>query len=124
MDELKWGTPDELKDLLCEVVGWKSVYGTEGERIFPENLQRKLQEVSYFRDHPDYLQLHNVSPKGNFLTALYKHSNATQTVVFMSHFDTVNTEEYGDLEHDACNPIELTKKLHERMDELSEEASK
>ena len=42
--------------------------------------------------------------------------------VLISHFDTVQTEEYGVLEPLAFNPEELTKKLFEHKDELPEEA--
>ena len=33
----------------------------------------------------------------------------------LSHFDTVKTEEYGDLEEFAFQPEELTNLLHERI---------
>ena len=42
----------------------------------------------------------------------------------LSHFDTVNTEEYGDLEEYAYQPEELTKLLLNRIDELSGDAQK
>lgn len=30
MEKLKWGTPEALRSLLCEVVGWKSMTLTNG----------------------------------------------------------------------------------------------
>src|SRR6185437_10405502 len=52
----------------------------------------------------------------------YKHPHATETVVLISHFDTVWTEEYGVLEPLAFHPEELTKKLLEHKEDLPEAA--
>jgi arginine utilization protein RocB len=122
MEQLRWGRPDALRQLLCEVVSWKSMTLTEGEREFPSKLQAKLQGVTYFQENPSHLGLHDADLGRRFLTALYKHPNAVETIVLISHFDTVNTEEYGDIEEFAYQPEELTKLLHERMDELPEDA--
>ncbi|MFJ7727449.1 M20/M25/M40 family metallo-hydrolase [Neobacillus sp. NPDC097160] len=122
MEELKWGTPGALRTLLCEVVSWKSMTLTVGEREFPSKVQAKLQELAYFKKNPDYLALHDVDLGRSFLTALYKHPEAIDTIVFISHFDTVNTEEYGDLEEFAYQPEKLSKLLLSKMDELPEDA--
>ncbi|RBP88695.1 arginine utilization protein RocB [Cytobacillus firmus] len=122
MTQLRWGTPDALRRLLCEVVSWKSMTLTEGERKFSFKVTAKLKELTYFRENPDYLRLHDTDFGRCFVTALYKHPDATETIVLISHFDTVNTEEYGDLQEYAHLPEELTKLLHSRADELPEEA--
>ncbi|RKJ37933.1 M20/M25/M40 family metallo-hydrolase, partial [Butyricicoccus sp. 1XD8-22] len=51
-----------------------------------------------------------------------KHSSAKDTIVLISHFDTVQTEEYGDLEELAFHPELLTKELMKRKDNLKEDA--
>lgn len=122
MTQLRWGTPDALRRLLCEVVSWKSMTLTEGEREFSFKVTAKLKELTYFRENPDHLGLHDADLGRRFVTALYKHPDATETIVLISHFDTVNTEEYGDLQEYAHLPEELTKLLHSRADELPEEA--
>ncbi|MGG3467600.1 M20/M25/M40 family metallo-hydrolase [Neobacillus pocheonensis] len=122
MEQLRWGTPDALRRLLCEVVSWKSMTLTEGEREFPFKVHAKLAEVTYFQENPNHLGLHDADFGRRFLTALYKHPSAEETIVLISHFDTVNTEEYGDLEEYAYKPEELTKLLLNRMDELPGEA--
>ncbi|WP_075617240.1 M20/M25/M40 family metallo-hydrolase [Paenisporosarcina indica] len=122
MKELLWYTPEALRSLLCEVVSWKSMTSSDGEREFPFKVQSKLQDIPYFQDHPDLIELTDADHGRRFLTALYKHPEATETVVLISHFDTVNTEEYGDLEALAFEPEMLTKALHERKDELPEDA--
>ncbi|RHW36692.1 M20/M25/M40 family metallo-hydrolase [Lysinibacillus yapensis] len=122
MSNYKWSTPEQLRSLLCEVVSWDSISHTEGERRFPFKLQQKLLENDYFKEHPDYLSLHEADFGRHLVTALYKHPEATETVVLISHFDTVQTEEYGDLEGLAFHPELLTKELLKRKSDLNEEA--
>ncbi|MEH7346033.1 M20/M25/M40 family metallo-hydrolase [Bacillus sp. JJ1532] len=122
MTQLRWGEPESLRELLCEVVSWKSMTLTEGECEFPVKLLAKLQELDYFTHHPDHLRLDNADLGRRFLTALYKHPEASETIVLISHFDTVNTEEYGDIEPLAYQPEALTKLLHERINDLPEDA--
>ncbi|MEH7389948.1 M20/M25/M40 family metallo-hydrolase [Bacillus sp. JJ1474] len=122
MTQLRWGEPEALRELLCEVVSWKSMTLTEGEREFPVKLLAKLQELDYFTHHPDHLRLDDADLGRRFLTALYKHPEASETIVLISHFDTVNTEEYGDIEPLAYQPEALTKLLHERIHDLPEDA--
>ena len=121
MNQLSWGTPEALRKLLCEVVGWRSMTLTEGELNFPSKVEAKLQGLGYFQDNPTQLLLNDADQGRRFLTALYKHPAAKETIVLISHFDTVNTEEYGDLEAFAYQPEELTNMLHERLDGLSED---
>jgi arginine utilization protein RocB len=124
MEQSKWGTPETLRQLLCEVVSWKSMTLSEGEREFPLKVQAKLQELTYFQNFPNQMALHDADLGRRLLTALYRHPDATETIVLISHFDTVSTEEYGDLEPFAYKPEELTKLLHNRIHELPEDAVK
>ncbi|MEN1967544.1 M20/M25/M40 family metallo-hydrolase [Lentibacillus sp. N15] len=124
MTTSKWGTPESLHDLLNELVSWKSITLSEGELHFPMKLQTKLQGLAYFQQHPENLALHDADLRRTFLTALYKHPDATESICLISHFDTVNTEEYGDFEALATQPAELTKFLLERETELPNEVLK
>ncbi|MFF2497870.1 M20/M25/M40 family metallo-hydrolase [Peribacillus sp. NPDC058075] len=122
MSQLLWGTPETLRALLCELVSWESRTLTVGERTFPYKVQEKLRELEYFKRNPEYLSLHEADLGRNFVNAFYKHPDSKETVVLISHFDTVHTEEYGDLETLAFQPEELTRKLHDRKGDLPEEA--
>ncbi|MBG9455136.1 amino acid degradation protein [Lysinibacillus sphaericus] len=113
MNVYLWNTPEKLRALLCEIVSWKSRTLTKGEHEFAYKLKNKLQTLSYFHENPEFIELHDAGLERNAVTALYKHSSATETVVLISHFDTVHTEEYGELEPLAFYPEELTKKLME-----------
>ncbi|MFS0646337.1 M20/M25/M40 family metallo-hydrolase [Siminovitchia sp. 179-K 8D1 HS] len=122
MASFLWNSPHSLRKLLCELVGWKSQTLTDGERSFAYKLEKKLGELAYFQQNPEHVALHDAGLGRNAVTALYKNKDAKDTIVLLSHFDTVQTEEYGDLEPLAFNPEKLTKALHERKGELPEEA--
>lgn len=122
MTQLMWSTPEALRTLLCEVVSWKSMTLSDGEREFPYKIQSKLQNIPYFQRHSEHIELTEVDHGRKFLTALYKHPQAKETIVLISHFDTVNTEEYGDMEALAFEPEMLTKALMDKIDELPEDA--
>jgi arginine utilization protein RocB len=116
-----WGTPSELKELLLELVSWESVTLSEGEREFPVRLEKKLRQLDYFRKHPENLALHQADLGRQFLTALYKHPEAKQTICLISHFDTVDVQEYGQLRNLATRPEELTEAFRKRAAEFSED---
>ncbi|MCT6924069.1 M20/M25/M40 family metallo-hydrolase [Metasolibacillus sp.] len=110
---MNWNTPEKLRALLCEIVSWESRTLTQGENEFAYKLKDKLQTLSYFQQQPEFVELHDAGLGRHAVTALYKHPTATETVVLISHFDTVHTEEYGELEPLAFYPEKLTKKLME-----------
>src|SRR5699024_4335492 len=81
-------------------------------------LQDKLIEITYIRENPSHIQFHNADKERNAVTALYKHKEATQTVVLISHFDTVHTKDFGALEQYALQPKELIKQFKKIIDQL------
>lgn len=117
-----WGTPEKLQQLLCELVSWKSITLSEGEVEFALLLKEKLEELPYFKEHPEYLSLTEVNWGRQNVTALYKNPEAVDTVVLISHYDTVETGEYGDLEPLACLPDKLAEAFKLVADELDPEA--
>ncbi|MGM8366105.1 M20/M25/M40 family metallo-hydrolase [Virgibacillus sp. W0181] len=122
MRTLQWQTPEELRHLISELVGWDSRTLTDGEIEFAHHLKAKLSELSYFQQNPSHVQLHEADKGRLAVTALYKNEQAKDTIVLISHFDTVHTEEFGDLGDLAFQPEQLTKAFMERKDDLPEEA--
>ncbi|PIC79942.1 amino acid degradation protein [Sporosarcina sp. P18a] len=122
MNRYRFDTPEKLRALLCELVSWDSRTLTEGERFFSWKLQNKLSELEYFTENADNITLHDAGLGRQVVHALYEHPDATDTIVLISHFDTVQTDEYGALEPLAFHPEELTKKLLENKDMLPEAA--
>ncbi|MBX0316967.1 M20/M25/M40 family metallo-hydrolase [Planococcus glaciei] len=117
-----WGTPEKLQELLIELVSWKSMTLTDGEVQFAYKLKEKMEMLPYFQEHPERLSLSEVNWGRENLTALYKHPEAAETIVLISHYDTVHTSEYGDLEPLACSPLELAEAFKKVQDELDPEA--
>ncbi|WNS76579.1 M20/M25/M40 family metallo-hydrolase [Bacillus sp. DTU_2020_1000418_1_SI_GHA_SEK_038] len=122
MLEYQWATKEGLRNLLCEVVSWESRTLTAGEREFPEKLASKLRKLTYFQENPNHLGIYDADLGRRFVTALYKHPEAQETIVLISHFDTVFTEEYGDLEDYAFQPEKLTEMLYSRINSLPPDA--
>lgn len=59
-------------------------------------------------------------PYGRHNTYAFLHGRSKATVILMGHFDTVTTEDYGDLERHALEP----QKLRERLNDLLPEAER
>lgn len=115
---MKWNTPEDLQDLLCEVVSWHSRTGTQGEIDFSHKIKNKLLELDYFQKNSSHIHFHDAGKDRNAVTALYKSGETKKTIVLISHFDTVHTEEFGTLGELAFQPKELTEALKEKVDEL------
>ena len=107
---------------LLELVSIDSVSLSPGEKYFPLRVEQVLKSLPYYQKYPGYVVNHPTSDGRSILTALYKNNLAEKTVVMISHFDVVDIEDYGDLQHLAFNPVELTRELHNRLDTLPEDA--
>lgn len=67
-----WESAAQLEALLYELVSWKSLSGTQGEVDFPHRLTAKFQELDYFKENTDNLELFYAGKDRNAFTALYK----------------------------------------------------
>lgn len=116
-----WNTKEQLEDLICQLVSWDSRTGTEGEILFPYKLKDELFKMDYFVNHLDLLEMHDAGKDRNALSALYKSERAENTVVLISHFDTVHTKEFGSKSRLAFSPRELTQRFKDSPGEFSNE---
>lgn len=119
-----WQTPSQLEGLLTELVSWDSRSGTRGEILFPFKLKEELFKLQYFEDHPAHIELFDAGDERNTLTALYKSPEATDTIIFISHFDTVHTGEFTGVEDLAFKPHELTEHFKRNADDFKEDLKK
>lgn len=118
----KWQTKDQLVDLLCSLVKYPSITGTEHEIAIVEYLYHILSERDYFKNHPSHLSLHPIPDGRQLLTALVKgKKNTEDTVVLLSHIDVVDVEDYGSFKNLAFYPRELTKEYKKHINLLPEE---
>ncbi|MDN4606703.1 M20/M25/M40 family metallo-hydrolase [Sporosarcina highlanderae] len=121
-EKMKWNTPEDLEELLCEVVGWDSRTGTEGEIEFATKVLKKILEMQYFQENSSHIHFHDAGKGRSAVTAYYDSGVTNKTIVLISHFDTVHTEEFGGgLEELAFQPKALTEELKKRKDDLPED---
>jgi len=115
----------EIEALTKSLVRIKSVNGTKGEREIAEFILRWLQTLPYFKAHPeqafgqriggDALGRANVFA---YVRGTKAGGDASRTLLWHGHIDTVGTEDYGALEPFATEPDLLLEKL--RAGDLSE----
>lgn len=117
----KWQTKNQLKTLLTQLVEHPSVTESAEEIAISEYLQIRLRELSYFEDHPNFLQLHPTSDGRKFITSLVKKGSAKKTVILLSHFDVVDVEDYGEWKNLAFRPSDLTNAIRQNIDKLPED---
>lgn len=122
MQQTKWESPEQLRALLEKLVSWDSRTGTKGEIDFPYKLKDTLFEQQYFQDNPTHVKLHDAGRDRHALTALYKSEQTNNTIVLMSHFDTVHTEEFGDLRDMAFQIEALTEVIKKQKSTFPVEA--
>ncbi|ADI00402.1 M20/M25/M40 family metallo-hydrolase [Salisediminibacterium selenitireducens] len=103
----------DLEALIGELVSWDSITHTRGERDFPYRLQEKLLSLPCFQRNPERVRLHDGPDGRQSLSALYRaeQPETDQTIVLISHFDTVDTREYGALSPLAFDAVALTEKI-------------
>lgn len=109
-----WQTPEQLRELLGQLVAFDSRTGSSGEIGFPHFIKEKMSALPYFRRNEQHLHLIDAELDRNALVAHYKADNVKDTIVLISHFDVVHTKEFGDLENIAFDIRALTQAVTER----------
>ncbi len=103
---------DHVERLALRMVAWPSVGGTAGEAGFADRLHALLQEIPYFRDHPDDIRL--VDSYGYPMTrnvAALVRGRGARTIVLAGHYDTVSIDNYHELKPLACDSLKLRDAL-------------
>ncbi len=112
---------DEQKALVKELVGIRSVVGSDGsEQTMAEHIHGIMSGWDYFRKRPDDLFLvpTDADTIGRSSVVAVVRTDAIGTsqqtaeaVLLLGHIDTVETSDYGVLEPLACSPDELQTAL-------------
>jgi arginine utilization protein RocB len=119
---MKWQTTQQLKQLLCNLVEYPSVSGSEAEVLLAHYIVEQLGTLEYFLGNKEHLQLHPIGDGRYFVTALVKKSEETRdTIILVSHFDVVDVQDYGAWKDVAFSPEELTKRFYEHKEHLPSE---
>ncbi len=117
----------QLEQLIKDLVHIPSVTGSPEECTPAQYLYDLCAGESYFKEYPEHLALTPEDEKGKCsFFALVKASRSTsKTLLFISHFDVVEVDVYGDLRHlaydsekleDAFNPQQLPLQVREDLE--------
>ncbi|WP_042223520.1 M20/M25/M40 family metallo-hydrolase [Oceanobacillus manasiensis] len=121
----KWQTKEELTDLLCSIVQYQSITGSNAEIAIAEYLYHILSQKEYFQQNTNHLNLHPLEDGRRLLTALVKgKKQKKETIILLSHFDVVGVEDFGSLRNLAFHPLELTQELTKLKHQLPEYVQK
>ncbi|NUK30005.1 M20/M25/M40 family metallo-hydrolase [Parageobacillus sp. VR-IP] len=116
---MKWQTTGQLKQLLCRLVEYPSISGTEAEVRLAQYIADQLLTLDYFRGNNEFVQLHPTEDGRYFVTALAKKAEQVRdTVILLSHFDVVDVQDYGAWKDAAFSPEELTKRFCDQKPQL------
>ena len=89
-----WQTPQDRIELLKRLVKNDSVTNSEGEQRFPFFLKQQLEQLDYFKETESHIQLVQTSDHKNIICALYRSYDTDRTIIMMSHYDTVDVQDY------------------------------
>ncbi len=115
-----------LEKIFYCLVKTPGISGTELENLSSNVVVECLREMSYFKEHPHYLNifpLKNDIFKRKVVSALVKGiGRANETIVLLGHSDVVDVQDYGKNSDVAFEPEELVKRIN--PDFLSPETRK
>jgi len=119
---MRWQTTEQLKQLLCELVHYPSISGSQAEVLLPQYVAQQLGRLDYFQENKEYLKLNPTGDGRYFVTALVKKNEETSdTIVLVSHFDVVDVQDYGTWKDVAFSPEKLTKLFYENKDNMPQD---
>lgn len=111
----------EMEQLLKDLIKQESVVNTSGELKIAENLFHYVSSLPYFQHRLDQVELnptyHDNKKRYNVLAYVKGEavSPSKETIILMSHMDTVGTGDYGAYKHEATRPDEL-KEVYKKID--------
>jgi arginine utilization protein RocB len=104
---------DQVKELTIELVRTPSIVRSEGELVLGDKIISILMEIPYFKTHPENIRKIPIpGDKWNRFSVLAwidGHEKSEDTVILLSHYDTVPVEDFGHLKKFAFDPEVLTK---------------
>lgn len=113
---LLWQTPEDRLVLLKDLVKHDSITNTDGEVNFPFYIKQTLKQLDYFNQHESHIQFIETSDHKNAVAAMYRSHVTDETVILMSHYDTVDTKDFGPFEDLAFDSDALKKAFTENID--------
>ncbi|EIT87130.1 hypothetical protein A374_02714 [Fictibacillus macauensis ZFHKF-1] len=104
----RWQHKEGLTGLLKQLVQIPSITNYSAEITLAEFLYDNVQDLPYFQQHKEHASLHDTGDGRKIFTALVQQDPSKETIVLLSHFDVVGVDDFGELQHLAFSPDELT----------------
>ncbi len=122
MTKLLWQTYEDRLILLKRLVNHQTVTNTEGELTFPSFIKQLLLQIPYFEKNQSQILLETTEDNKEAVVVFYKAPTTTKTIVLISHFDTVDVDDYGSFREDAFDPDKLKYDFTQYSSYLSTDA--
>ena len=107
---------DRIKKLLIELVEIPSLSNTYQEREIGDFILKKLKSLDYFKSNPDNIFFEEIKNDPNnrgAIAAFLNKGESNKTIIFVNHYDVVDTLDYGKYKNLAFKPEKLTEKYKE-----------
>lgn len=108
---------DNIMNTLLELVSVPGIAGTESEGLAAEKTLHILEDVPYFKQYPENLNLIKIKDdhlNRSFVSALFCSSKpSNKTIILTGHLDVVDVEDFGHLKELAFKPLELKNRIKE-----------
>lgn len=101
-----WENKNQKIQLLRELVSIPSVSRTESEKYFPIFLKDKCMEFNYFKENPEFLKA------GDLFFSAFVKGKTDKTILLISHYDVVDTDDYGSDKDLAFDIDKITNKMN------------
>jgi arginine utilization protein RocB len=111
---MTWNTPEGIEKTLLRMVACSSISGTAEEKQMAREIYNILEEIPYFKEHPDQLKLNPIPNDaiGRYFVTAWVKGRSDRTVVLLNHHDIVGLSDYGAYKELALDPIALTKAIN------------
>lgn len=117
---LLWQSPEDRLKLLKDLVKHDSVTNTDGEINFPFYVKRTLMQLEYYNKYESHIKFIETKDNKNAIAALYRSHETDDTIILMSHFDTVDKKDYGQFESIAFDCDALNEAYSENLSGFDE----
>lgn len=124
MTKSLWQSYEDRATLLKRLVKHSTVTNSKGELTFSKFIKQLLLQLKYFQAHPSNIFLETTEDDKEAVLAFYQAPKSTKTIVLISHYDTVDVEDYGSFSEHAFDPDALRTAFFKNSSYLTADALK
>lgn len=124
MTKLLWQSSEDREKLLKRLVNHSTVTNSEGELTFSQFVTQLLLQLKYFQAHTSQILLETTEDDKEAVLAFYQAPKSAKTIVLISHYDTVDVEDYSSFSEYAFDPDTLRSAFLKNNNYLNADAVK